>query len=424
MQPVPQSTTIPVIFRTVLALAAFSGCSNPAPRAVDRPLASVERRDLLISATAAGVVQPIVTVEVKSKASGEIIDVRVEEGDAVSPGQLLVRVDPRIPNNAVVQAEADSVVARAELNNAEAQLARSQELHTSGAITDIELEAASLERATAAAALIRARRTLEDAQIALEDTEVRAPSDGVILQRAVEVGSVIASASQNVSGGAVLLRMAQLDTVQVRALVDETDIGMITPGMPVTIQVAAFPNRPFSGEVLRVGAEADTVQTVTMFPVIVRIANSDRLLRPGMNVEMKVHVSEARDALAVPNNALRTVTDAFFLAEALGLPAPDSSWIDSPGAGPVVSGTEQSTAAGRNLSVLGGQYVAYVMRGNTPTPVLVTSGITDFAYTAVNDVLREGEQVVLLPTVGLIEEQQRREEWARERAGTPLGGGR
>ena len=64
------------------------------------------------------------------------------------------------------------------------------------------------------------------------------------------------------------------------------------------------------------------------------------------------------------------------------------------------------------------------MRGNTPTPVLVTSGITDFAYTAVNDVLREGEQVVLLPTVGLIEEQQRREEWARERAGSPLGGGR
>ena len=424
MQPVPPSTTIPVIFRAGLALAAFSGCSNPAPRAVDRPLATVERRDLLISATAAGVVQPIVTVEVKSKASGEIIDVRVEEGDAVSPGQLLVRVDPRIPTNAVAQAEADSVVARAELNNAEAQLARSQELHTSGAITDIELEAASLARATAAAALIRARRTLEDAQIALEDTEVRAPSDGVILQRAVEVGSVIASASQNVSGGAVLLRMAQLDTVQVRALVDETDIGMITPGMPVTIQVAAFPNRPFSGEVLRVGAEADTVQTVTMFPVIVRIANSDRLLRPGMNVEMKVHVSEARDALAVPNNALRTVTDAFFLAEALGLPAPDSSWIDSPGAGPVVSGAEQSSAAGRNLSVLGGQYVAYVMRGNTPTPVLVTSGITDFAYTAVNDVLREGEQVVLLPTVGLIEEQQRREEWARERAGSPLGGGR
>lgn len=419
---------VPAPFRPaqfVLVLASLGGIAScgGAPPPETRPMALVERRDIVVTATAAGLIEPITTVEVKSKASGEIIEVLVEEGEEVEPGQLLVRVDPRIPTNAVMQAEADSVVARAELDNAESQLTRSRELFESQAITATELEGATLARATAYAALIRARRTLEDAQIALEDTEVRSPDHGIILQRAVEVGSVIASASQNVSGGAVLLRMARLDTVQVRAMVDETDIGMVAPEMPVSIQVAAYPNRPFRGNVLRVGAEAVALQNVTMFPVIVRIANSDRLLRPGMNAEVEVHIGEARNTLAVPNNALRTVADATILAEALDLPAPDPSWGGT--RRPPSSATrppERSSRAERNLSVLGGRYVAWALRNGTPTPVLVEAGLTDFDYTAVDDALREGEQVLLLPTLGLLEEQQNREEWARRRAGTPLGG--
>lgn len=139
------------------------------------------------------------------------------------------------------------------------------------------------------------RRALEDARIAFEETEVRAASPGVILGRNVEVGSVIASASRDVSGGAVLMRMASLDTVQVRALVDERDIGMIRDGMPVTITVEAFPNRPFSGQVLRIGAEAVVQQNVTMFPVLVRIANQQGLLRPGMNAEVEIHIGEVHE---------------------------------------------------------------------------------------------------------------------------------
>ena len=426
-----------LVLRTIGILAAALGCAKP-PSAGGPRIAEVTRRDIVVSAIAAGAVEPIITVEVKSKASGEIVGVLVEEGDAVRAGQLLVRVDPRIPNNAVLQAEADSVVARAELDNAEAQLARSEALHQSQAITDLELENARLARASAYAALVRSRRTLEDAKIALEDTEVRAATDGVILGRAVEVGSVIQSASSNVGGGAVLMRMASLDTVRVRALVDETDIGMIEPAMPVTIQVASFPNRPFRGEVERIGAESVVLQNVTMFPVLIHIANPDGLLRPGMNAEVQVHIGEIRNTLAVPNSALRTPEDAVLIAEQLGLGVEDLGLDpeelgppDRNGRGgddarrPGAQGQGQGGRSGsgmRRATLFGGEYIVFVLREGRPRATRVRAGLTDFDYTAISAGLEAGDSVLLLPTAGLLAEQQRRESWARERAGSPLGG--
>jgi HlyD family secretion protein len=330
--------------------------------------------------------------------------VLVQEGDRVRTGQLLIKVDQRIPTNAVVQAEADSVVARAELDNAESQLKRSIELHSAQAITDLELESARLARATAYAALIRARRALEDAKIALEDTEVRAPVSGVVLQRGVEIGSVIASASRDVGGGAVLLRMAALDTVQVRALVDETDIGPIDPGTPVTIRVAAYPDQIFEGKVDRMGAEGTTLQNVTMFPVLIRIPNRGSLLRPGMNAEVEIHIGEVQNALTVPNAALRSREDALALAEPLGL-APED----------ILPESGRPTASDH-------RYVVFMLENGEPKAVPVRTGLTDFDYTVVESGLEAGDTVLVMPTTGLLEEWQRREAWARDRAGNPLGG--
>jgi len=395
-------------------------------------VATVSSRDIVVAASAAGVIEPVTTIEVKSKASGEIVEVLVDEGDQVRAGQLLVRVDPRIPLNAMVQAEADSSVARAELDNAEAQLERATALHVSQAITDLEYEAARLARATAYAALIRARRALEDAKIAYEDTEVRAPSAGVVLGRNVEIGSVIASASRDVGGGAVLLRMASLDTVVVRGLVDETDIGMIRPGTPVTITVAAYPNRGFGGRVQRIGAEAVVQQNVTMFPVLVRIENADRLLRPGMNAEVEIHVGELHGALAVPTTALRTARDAAAAAPALGLTADAirqqlathvaTAWDTMPRRGSAGGrAAPAGVPSGRtDPTLFGGDYVVFRVRGGTPNAVPIRAGLTDFDYTAVLSGLEEGDSVVLLPTSGLLEEQRQRDERIRERVGSPL----
>lgn len=406
--------------RLVVAIL-FSGCAEEPDRSPLR-LAEAARRDIVVSAIAAGVVEPVTTVEVKSKASGEIVEVAVEEGDEVRTGQTLVRVDPRIPENAVIQAEADSVVARAELDNAQAQLARAEALHRSQAITELELENARLARATAYAALVRARRALEDAKIAYEDTDVRAPSDGIILGRAVEVGTVIASASRDVSGGAVLLRMATLDTVQVRALVDETDIGMVSPSMPVTIQVASFPSRAFEGEVLRIGAEAVVQQNVTMFPVLIRIANLERLLRPGMNAEVQVHIGEARDVVAVPNAALRTFEDGPVAAEVLGI-APESLPPPRRPAIPATPTPEEKTGQeDRPATVFAGEYLVFLSRGGKVEARAVTTGLTDFDYTAILSGLTPGDSVVVLPTSGALEDEQRRQQWIQRRVAGPLSG--
>lgn len=421
----------PLLLLGVVALAC-------GPEEVERgyTVVTVSRRDIVVSANAAGVVEPVMTVDVKSKASGEIVEVLVEEGESVRAGQLLVRVDPRIPLNAVVQAEADSAVALAELENADAQLRRAETLWESQAITELEYENAKLARASAYARLISSRRALEDARIAFEETEVRAASAGVILGRNVEVGSVIASASRDVSGGAVLMRMASLDTVQVRALVDETDIGMIRDGVPVTITVEAFPNRPFNGEVLRIGAEAVVQQNVTMFPVLIRIANVQGLLRPGMNAEVEIHIGEVEDGLAVPNAALRTRAELAPAAQTLGLSMDDVEvqLAGNDGAEPAsrpvarqggnirrAAAREGGAGHERAASLFGGSYVVFRLRNGVPGAVAVETGLTDFDFTAVVSGLEEGDSLVVLPTSGLIEELQRREEWARERAGSPLG---
>ncbi|MGB5673564.1 MAG: HlyD family efflux transporter periplasmic adaptor subunit, partial [Gemmatimonadota bacterium] len=139
------------------------------------------------------------------------------------------------------------------------------------------------------------------------------------LSRNVEVGSVIQSASQNVSGGSVLLRMADLDTVQVRTLVDETDIGKLSAGLPVTITVDAYPGQDFRGSVLKIEPEALEQQNVVMFPVLVRIGNEEGLLRSGMSCEVEIHLGSSKGVLAVPNAALRTDGDVASAAQVLGL---------------------------------------------------------------------------------------------------------
>lgn len=301
-----------------LLAAALFACSEQREIPVYQ-MVPVASRDIVVSASAAGAIEPVSTVDIKSKASGEIMEVRVETGDEVRAGQLLVKVDPRVPRNALEQAQADLEVARAQLSNAQSQLRRAEELYKTQSITEQEFEAANLQAANAKAQLVRAERSLEDSRIAFEDTEVKAALGGVIIEKNVEVGTVISSATREVGGGTVLLRMANLDTVQVRALVDETDIGKIRADMPVTITVDAYPNQPFRGRVLKIEPQATVQQNVTMFPVLARIPNRDGLLKPGMNAEVEVHVGSRQNVLAVPNAALRTQRDVGSAATVLGL---------------------------------------------------------------------------------------------------------
>ena len=384
--------------RILLAALAvvILGCTKQTEEQVFA-LLPVSTRDILVSASAAGSVEPVLTVEVKSKASGEILDVLVETGDVVTRGDLLVRVDQRIPRNALTQAEADLEVAQAQLANAEAQWRRAEALYQTQSITEQEFDDARLGQANANASLVRAERSLQDATIAFEDTEVRAPATGVILQRNVEVGTVIQSATSNVSGGAVLLLMANLDTVRVRTLVDETDIGKIQPGLQVNIRVDAYPNQPFEGRVLKIEPQAVTEQNVTMFPVLIRIPNEDGLLRPGMNSEVEIRIGSRRGVLAVPNAALRTRSDVVSAAAVLGIE------MDTVRA-QLAAGREQLRT--RRESTEGGEardFIVFVLRDGAPTAVPIRTGLTDLDYSEVVAGLAASDSVFMLSGLGSVQ---------------------
>jgi HlyD family secretion protein len=144
----------------------------------------------------------------------------------------------------------------------------------------------------------------------------------------------------------VLLKMADLNLVQVKTLVDETDIGKIQPGLRATVTVDAYPNRPFDGVVLKIEPQATIQQNVTMFPVQVHIQNREGLLKPGMNAEVEIHVGRRDSVLAIPNASLRTQRDVGSAALVLGLsmrdvqdelaqsePAPDQATASQGGGG-------------------------------------------------------------------------------------------
>jgi len=308
----------------------------------------VGRRDLNVVAEASGQIEPIRVVEVKSKASGEILNLPVETGDIVQRGSLLAEVDPRDVQNSYDQAKADRDVAQARLNNSDAQLARVRELRAANVATEQELESAELDQANSKAALIKAETNLQLAEERLKDVTIRAPISGVIIERPVEIGTIIASASQNVSGGTILMKMADLSTMQVRALIDETDLGRIRPGLDVSVKVEAYPERTFEGSVLKIEPQAVVDQNVTMFPVLVQLDNASGLLKVGMNADIEVQIAKRPNVVVIPNSAIVATRDAAAAGAVLGISEEAVRAAMRPTPNPAVAGSTEAGPEGRS----------------------------------------------------------------------------
>ncbi len=337
--PAPRRPRRPLRFvRGPLFLLGAQACSGAPEVAegISLQVAPAELRPMRITAEADGELEPVLKVEVKSKASGEILDLFVDSGDEVEEGKVLARVDPRDVRNGYDQAKADLDVAEAREKNARAQLNRNRELLAEEVITRQAFEATELEFANAQAGLVRARTNKELAELRLTDVTIMAPMAGTILEKRVEDGQVIQSATQNVSGGTTLFIMADLDDMRVRMLVDETDVGKLAAGLSATVRVEAFPDRTFRGRVEKIEPQALVQQNVTMFPVIVRLDNRAGLLKPGMNAAVEVLVNERTETLAVPNNAIVQPQETAPAAEVLGLD-PESAPLDFRAWGPLMA---------------------------------------------------------------------------------------
>ena len=316
MRPVAIAALLLAVVAVFLVVRAVRG-RRSAVMAVQTE--AVARRDISQTVEATGTVEPVEIVEIKSKASGQILRMPVEIGSVVRAGDLLAQIDTVNVQNTYDEAYAALKAAQASLDISRAQAKRANELFSREVITTDQHESATLAYANAQSTLVRARSGLSTARQALDDATVRAPSDGTIIEQDVTKGQVIASATSSASGGTTLLKMADLSRVRMQALVGETDIGNVQAGMPATVTVDAFPNRPFQGTVLKIEPQAVVQQSVTMFPVLVSIANENGLLLPGMNGEVTISISERTGVLAVPLDAVRSARELPALAPALGL---------------------------------------------------------------------------------------------------------
>ena len=438
--------------------------------------APVERRNIVVAVDAAGIVEPLTTVEVKSKASGEILSLPVDTGDHVEAGTLLASIDRRVLNNSLQLAKANLDVARARLANAESSLQRVTSLYEQESLSKSDWEKSNLEHATAKSEAVRGEIQVENAEIQLDDSQVLSPITGTVIERLVEQGQVISSPMGDVGGGTMLMKMADLSHVQVRMLVDEIDIGKVRPGENASVSVAAYPNRPFQGVVAKVEPQAVAQQNVTMFPVLIDIENREGLLKPGMNAEVEVLIARRMDVPTVPNAALRTRDDIFAAGSVLGLeraevqrmlaaaprpPAQEGAAqpaAERPagfdrerlraifmkmrngetltdeerqlaqemrrrrqagGAGGGRGGPPRRSGGASVDSQLGGDYLIFAMRDGSPQALHVRTGITDLDHAEVVFGLEDDDEVLLLPSASLVRAQESFQRRMSGRMGIP-----
>ena len=450
-----------------LLLPVLAACGiGDAKEAVSFQSAAVVRGDLIVTADATGILEPVRTVEVTSKASGEILRLYVDVGDQVEAGALLAEVDPRDVRNIANQADADIEVARARIDIARRQVERSRDLLASGVISPQEHESRTLEFANAEAALIKARTNSELAQLRLEDVTIRAPMAGTILEKNVEEGQVIQSSGQNVSSGTTLMVMADLDMIQVRTFVKEGDLGVIMEGMATFVTVDAYPGRTFVGIVDQIEPQGIVRRGETQFALIVRLDNTSRLLKPGMNTEVEIQTGEATGVLLIPNNSVVMPQDAEPAALALGLDAEVVDMESMFGGGGEARAEGGRRGGGDGARAEGGRRgggrgtadggqrqrggtreggfqrgqrgeggsatraprteraVVFVLgEGEIMEPRMVMIGLTDWDRTEVVSGLEEGDRVALIGVAQLQAQREQYLERMRSRGSNPFGMG-
>jgi HlyD family secretion protein len=263
---------------------------------------AVERGDLESVISSTGILQPTKTVEVGTQVSGQIAEIYVDFNDHVKAGQLIARIDPTILGQEVESAAANVDRSRAELDHATRELERIRRLHDTQVTTDSELEAAEYSEAVARASLKSAEIGLERARRNLSYSEIRAPIDGVVIDRTVDVGQTVAA---SLSAPQLFLIAQDLESMEILASVDESDIGQIEEGQAVRFTVQAYPDASFEGRVRQIRLQSTIEENVVNYGVVVQVDNTDLRLLPGMTATVAFIVERLTDVLKVSNAALR-----------------------------------------------------------------------------------------------------------------------
>jgi HlyD family secretion protein len=372
----------------VIAFFALRGRGGNAEE-VSYTTEPARRGDLTVTVSATGTLEPTNQVDVSSELSGIVRSVEVDYNDLVKTGQVIAQLDTMRLDAQVLQSKAAVEAAQARVREAQAsqqeaesQLARLEHVRklsggkvpSAQEITSQEAAVARARAGTASAqaAVTQAQATLEAQQTDLSKTAIRSPIDGIVLKREVEPGQTVASSLQ----APILFTLAEdLTRMELHVSVDEADVGGVKESQLATFSVDAWPDRTFKATVKQVRFGAATVAGVVTYETVLEVDNTEGLLRPGMTATAEIVVREVKDAVLVPNAALRFTP-----------PAP---------------ATEQQQQGGGLLRALmpgpprfaqhkpppqkkkGREQQVWTISAGEPTEVTITTGATDGASTEV-----------------------------------------
>jgi len=262
----------------------------------------IQRGDLESVVSSTGTLQATTTVEVGTQVSGQVAEIFVDFNDRVQRDQLIARIDPTLLEQEVRSAEANVERNRAELEQAQREMDRMQRLYSGKVATESEYNTAQYQLAVAEASYKSAQVNLERAHRNLKYTEIRAPIDGIVLERTVDVGQTVAA---SLSAPKLFLIAEDLAKMEILASVDESDIGQIVNGQEVRFSVQAYPDEFFTGTVSQVRLQSIMQENVVNYTVVVAVENPDGQLLPGMTATVEFIIQRESDILKVANAALR-----------------------------------------------------------------------------------------------------------------------
>ncbi len=305
---------------------------------------SVSRGDVTATVEATGTLQPLDTVQVGTQVSGIISSIGTDFNQLVKRGQVIAMLDQAIFQTQIDQAKATVIRLQSDLERAQVQyedaqlkLKRAEQLAEAQllALQDVDTARSTARVAQTAltgagAQLTQAEAALTQARVNLSHTVITAPTDGIVLNRAVEVGQTVSAGLQ---APTLFVIARDLKRLELQARVDESDVGGVEPGAPVTFTVDAYPRREFTGVVRLVQLQPQTVQNVVTYTTVIDVPNDDGRLKPGMTSTVSIQVARAENTLRVPSAAMRFAPTEEVLKE---FPSTDAPTEGEPRRGPAV----------------------------------------------------------------------------------------
>ena len=389
MKPILRNT----LLATVTLALAGGGYALYRAREAKAPeqryrLQVVDKGDLTQTVSANGTLNPVVLVNVGTQVSGTVTKLFVDFNDKVEKGQPLLELDQSLLAAQARQSAANVGNISATLDLARANESRMKTLFEQEYVSRQEYDQSVQARKSAEAQLAQSRAAADKDKVNLNYTVIRSPVSGIVVDRVVDLGQTVAASYQTPT----LIKIAQdLSEMRIDSSFAEADIGKIQLGQKVRFTVDAFPDRNFTGEVQQIRLNPTTTQNVVTYNVRVSLENPDHILLPGMTAYVSIGVAQRKDALLVPNAALRfKISDS---DEAGDKTADKPAQAGGPGRNGARNGGE---GRGRDKKKEGASGRVYVVEGRSVKPVQVQIGITDNRNSEiVGGDLKPGDTVVV-----------------------------